>query len=252
VSIVKIDPSATLSISVTKSCPMNCAHCGGHYVKHMIHVEELEKYVEKYKSFLISGGMLPNGEIPFGPYIKYLKFLKEKYGLKYNFHIGFPKEPPVEIEEIADVVSFDFFADKNVLKEVYGIEREPEEILNSVLPLKVKKVPHVTVGILCGKISHEVRALEILSKYFESVVLNIFIPTANTKYANCQPPSIDDVEELFKVASGLFEDVVLGCMHPKGEYRKALQERIAKYVGFIVKPTDRKYDIPGCCSFYVK
>ncbi|WP_448375188.1 radical SAM protein [Fervidobacterium sp.] len=251
-NVFKIDPSATLSISVTKGCPMNCAHCGGHYVKHMIHVKEMEKYVEKYKSFLISGGMLPNGEIPFGEYIEYLKSLKERYNLKYNFHVGFPKEPPFEIEEIADVISFDFFADSDVIKEVYGIERAPEEILRSVLPLKVEKVPHITIGILCGKISHEKRALEILSKYFNSVVLNVFIPTANTKYENCQPPELDEVEEIFKSASELFKNVVLGCMHPKGEYRKRMQERFGKYVGFIVKPTDRMYNKFGCCSFHVK
>lgn len=248
---IGIDPSTTLSVSVTRGCPLNCAHCGGHYLKHMIYVEELEKYVDRYKSFLVSGGMLPNGEIPFGRYISYLKELKEKYGLKYNFHIGFPLQPPYEIEEVADVVSFDFYADRNVLREVYGIEREPEQILNAVLPLKVKKVPHITIGVLCGKISHEEKAVEILSKYFESIVLNVFIPTPLTKYANCQPPRIDDVEIIFAKASDLFKNVVLGCMHPKGEYRRMLQERIQKYAGFIVKPTTKSYDYHGCCSFYV-
>ncbi|AMW33803.2 radical SAM protein [Fervidobacterium islandicum] len=249
---IGIDPSATLSVSVTKGCPLNCAHCGGHYLKHMVQVEDLEKYAEKYKSFLISGGMLPNGEIPFGKYISFLKELKEKYGLKYNFHIGFPLNPPYEIEEVADVVSFDFYADKDVLKEIYGIEREPEQILDAVLPLKVQKVPHITIGVLCGKISHEGKALEVLSEYFESVVLNVFIPTPLTRYANCQPPEIDEVEKIFEKASKLFNNVVLGCMHPRGEYRKQLQERIQRHAGFIVKPTDRTYDYHGCCSFYVK
>uniref|UniRef100_A0A7C5U4D3 Radical SAM protein n=1 Tax=Fervidobacterium nodosum TaxID=2424 RepID=A0A7C5U4D3_9BACT len=247
-----IFPGSTLSVSVTKSCPLNCAHCNGRYLEHMVHIDDIEKYVDRYNSFLISGGMLPNGEIPFKPYIDKLKALKERYNLKYNFHIGFPKNPPHEIEVVADVVSFDFFADKNVLKEIYEIEREPEEILNSVKPLKVKKVPHITVGVLCGKITHEYKAIEILSEHFESIVLNVFIPTKGTKFENCEAPSIEEVGEVFKYANKYFKDIVLGCMQPKGEYRKHLQEIVAKYANFIVKPVNKNYKYNGCCSFYVR
>ncbi|MGQ9856372.1 MAG: radical SAM protein [Fervidobacterium sp.] len=249
---VGIDPSATLPISVTKGCPLKCAHCGGHYVKHMIHVSEIEKYAEKYKSFLVSGGMLPNGEIPFEKYLEFLKTVKEKYNLTYNFHIGFPEKPPFELENVADVISFDFYGDENVLKQIYGIERTPEQILQSVLPLNVKKVPHITIGVLCGKTSHEYTALEMLSKYFSSIVLNIFIPTPNTVFQNCPVPDIDDVVKVFEKARELFENVVLGCMHPKGEYRRELQRRLSERVDFIVKPVNKSYDKIGCCSFYVK
>ena len=55
-------------------------------------------------------------------------------------------------------------------------------------------------------------------------------------------------------------------MHPKGEYRKRLQEGVQKYVDFLVKPvnksvdksnnsndtiSDKIYDFCGCCAFRV-
>ncbi|MGC8819830.1 MAG: radical SAM protein [Fervidobacterium sp.] len=230
---------------------MNCSHCGGHYITHMIHVDDIEKYVDKYKSFLISGGMFPNGEIPFKPYLGKLRDLKEKYELKYNFHIGFPINPPLELENVADVISFDFFADRQVLRELYGIERTAEQILNSVCPLKVKKVPHVTIGVICGKITHEPKAIEMLSEHFDSIVLNVFVPTKNTKYENCNPPDIGDVELVFELASKSFESVTLGCMQPKGEYRRKLQEIVANYANFIVKPVNKNYVLSGCCAFHM-
>ncbi|ABS61535.1 MULTISPECIES: radical SAM protein [Fervidobacterium] len=249
-SAIGIDPSSTLPISVTKSCPMNCGHCGGHYIKHMVHIDDIEKYLDRYNSFLVSGGMFPSGEIPFKPYLEKLRQLKETHDLKYNFHIGFPKNPPYELEGIADVISFDFFGDKDVLKELYGIDRTPEEILDSILPLNVKKVPHVTIGVICGKITHEPKAIDILSEYFNSIVLNIFIPTTGTKYSDCQPPLLEEVEKIFDLASKKFEKITLGCMQPKGDYRKKLQEIVSNYANFIVKPFDKNYAFDGCCAFY--
>ncbi|MCX7653574.1 MAG: radical SAM protein [Fervidobacterium sp.] len=248
---VGIFPANTLPVTVTRSCPLNCAHCKAHYLKHMVHVENIEKYIDKYSSFLISGGMSYSGEIPFKPHMEKLRSLKEKYNIKYNFHIGFPQKPPFEIEKVADVVSFDFFGDEKVLEEVYGLRRETTQILDSLIPLNVKKIPHVTIGILCGKITHEYVALEVLSKHFKSIVLNVFIPTPGTKFEHCTPPPIEQVVEIFEYASKNFENVVLGCMQPKGEYRKALQEAVSKYTDYIVKPVSKDYKYNGCCSFYL-
>jgi uncharacterized radical SAM superfamily protein len=245
--MVVVNPSGTLPISVTKGCPMNCKHCGGVYVKSMTHIDNIERYVSKYKSFLISGGMSKDGIIPFSPYLNKLKELKRTYNLQYNFHIGFPKEPPFEIIDVADVVSFDFFSDENVMKEVYTIRRTKDEILFSVLPLPVKKVPHITIGILCGKITHEEKSIEILKDYFDTIVLNILIPTKNTAYKDCNPPSVDEVAKVFNFAKKHFKSVILGCMHPHGSYRKQLLEKISPDV--FVNSASKNYDFKGCCSF---
>jgi len=247
--MIIVNPSGTLPVSVTSSCNMNCKHCGGIYIKSMVHISQMEKYIKKYKSFLISGGMTEEGIIPFHHYIPKLHSLKNQHKLTYNFHIGFPKNPPFEIENLADVISFDFFADPEILKEVYGIKRTPNEILNSVLPLKTHKVPHITIGIYCGRITHEYNSLEILSNYFDTIVLNIFIPTRNTIYEKCKPPVIDEVAEIFKEANKKFKNVILGCMHPHGKYREDLLGKISNYLHVFVNSASKEFDFKGCCSF---
>ncbi|ODN31101.1 radical SAM protein [Fervidobacterium thailandense] len=247
---IRIDPSATLPVTVTRGCGLNCPHCGGHYLKHMVHVDEMEKYLDTYRSFLISGGMDREGRIPFEPYLDKLRRLKVEHGLSYNFHVGFPKRPPYELDEVADVVSFDFFADPEVLWSIYGLRRTPEDILDAILPLKVIKVPHVTVGIACGVITHEYKALEILSQHFPYVVINVFVPTAGTTFSKCSPPHVDEVAGLFEFARSRFDDVFLGCMHPRGTYRLELQERVLNVATGIVKSIDREYDFSGCCALW--
>ncbi|QTA37292.1 radical SAM protein [Thermosipho ferrireducens] len=250
--MLTINPSKTLPISVTKYCALNCKHCGGVYIKRMIHISEMEKYVKRYKSFLISGGMGKEGIIPFKNYIEFLTRLKLKHDLLYNFHIGFPETPPYEIEEIADVVSFDFFSDPEILNEIYGIKRTPEHIIKVVSSLKTKKVPHITIGVLCGNITHEFNSIELLSKYFDTIVLNIFIPTKRTLYENCNPPEIEIVAQVFKEAKKKFKTVILGCMHPHGTYREKLLELIKEDLSIFVNSSEKKPDFKGCCALYKK
>ncbi|MFN3328494.1 MAG: radical SAM protein, partial [Fervidobacterium pennivorans] len=59
-----------------------------------------------------------------------------------------------------------------------------------------------------------------------------------------------DVEQVFKYAKNYFTQIVLGCMQPRGEYRKRLQRIISRYTDFVVKPVDRQYSHYNCCSFY--
>ncbi len=248
--MILVDTRNVIPISVTGPyCPMNCKHCGGVYLKHMIPINKMEDYARQgNKVFLISGGMLPNGEIPFKPHESTLKNLKEKYKLRYNFHIGFPEKTPEIVNELADVVSADFFADPEVMKEVYGLSRAPDQILKILKGFSKPVVPHVTIGILCGKISHEPKALDILSENFDSIVLNVFIPTPGTAYENCPAPDISEVTKLFKESKKKFRFVFLGCMQPKGSYRKKLQERLY-FIDGITKPVvdgERELD---CCAF---
>ncbi|PLV60396.1 radical SAM protein [Thermotoga sp. KOL6] len=243
-----IDPSHTIPVSVTKSfCSLNCPHCGGHYLKHMATVEEIPSYVEKgYRSFLISGGMLPDGSIPFERYKEILEWYKKKYNLLYNFHVGFKKSRTAK--ELADVVSMDFFGDSKIMKKIYGISLSPYEILE-IARFYERVVFHITVGIMGGEISHEEKALEILSNETDSIVLNVFIPTVGTVFEEKEPPILKDVLKVFEKARKLFKRVILGCMQPKGAYRKSLQESLKGIVDDITKPVESKGKFKGCCAF---
>ncbi|MFN4189958.1 MAG: radical SAM protein [Pseudothermotoga sp.] len=218
-------------------------------------LNEIEAYIQKgYRSFLISGGLDTSGEIPYSDQnLEKLKHLKERYNLVYNFHVGFPSSPIHKLENLADVVSFDFFSDQEIMKKIYGIGKDPVRQIEVIKSVEVFSVPHVTIGIECGQITHEYRSIEMLSKYFDSIVLNILIPTLGTTYESCAPPSVEDVKDIFKYAKGLFEVVALGCMQPKGSYRSVLQNELANIADVIVKPVRRGINsFPGCCAFLLK
>ncbi len=250
---ILVDPSAVVPVSVTGNyCALRCRHCNAVYLKHMVRVSDMEKFARSgRKVFLISGGMTREGEIPFEPLYDVLSRLKREYSLKYNFHIGFPKSFPKVVEELADVVSADFFSDSDVLFEIYGLRRDPEHILEIMRSFTKPVVPHVTVGVRCGELSHEIESLNILSRHFKWIVLNVFIPTPGTFYENCPPPPIKDVVNVFEEARKLFKVVFLGCMQPRGKYRLELQREIENLVSGITKPVLKKPTVSDCCAFQV-
>lgn len=250
--MILVDTRYVVPVSVTGSrCPMNCKHCGGVYLKHMVPIWDMKKFVDEgRKVFLISGGMSINGEIPFGKWEVILEKLKKENTLKYNFHVGFPRRRNEVANKLADVISADFFADPDVMEEIYNIRRDPLEQIYVMKSYDVRVVPHLTIGVMCGEITHELRAIEMLSKNFRSIVLNVFIPTPSTVYENCPSPSLDDVLKIFKIAREKFDVVFLGCMQPKGVYRNELQSKI-RFVDGITKPVingERNYN---CCAFEV-
>lgn len=252
IGLISVDPSETVPISLTGSvCSMNCAHCGGHYLAHMKTLQQLEQFAKKgYKSFLISGGLGKDLLVPFANHSSTLRKLKLQYDLFYNLHVGFPQKRLEGLEELADVVSFDFFADPSVMEAVYGFSVDTFRLLEAISSSKTPAVPHVTVGILEGRISHEYRALEILSQHFDRVVLNVFVPTLNTKFADFSPPDLSEVRELFKFACEKFKFVALGCMQPKGHYRWLLQQTVEPFVNIMVKPLIKvETNFKGCCAF---
>ncbi len=250
--MILVDTTPVVPVSVTGDfCPMNCKHCGGVYLKHMIAVQKMEEFAKAgRKVFLISGGMTKDGKIPFDNHYQLLKSLKDKYNLKYNFHIGFPLEFPEIVDELADVVSIDFYADSVVLREVYGIDRSIEDQLKVITSFKRPVVPHITIGVLCGKITHEYTAIDILSNHFDRIVLNVFIPTRGTFYESCPVPDLNEVERVFEYAKEKFKVVFLGCMQPKGSYRIELQKRIG-FIDGITKPVLKKANTRNCCAFEI-
>lgn len=219
-------PKRTKSISVTGTyCELNCAHCGGHYLKGML---PLSKNLEDldYDSFLISGGCDKNGKVPIRPYMQILKKLKQHR--RFNFHVGLLDEEDMEgLEEIADVISFDFVGDDATIREVYGLEKTVEDYLRTYRQLKklVRVVPHISIGLRCGTLSGEFKALELLkNEGVDELVFIVFIPTHGTKLAHCSPPPIENVLHVLATARIMFPDIPihLGCMRPGGAYRKQL------------------------------
>lgn len=241
-------PQATEVITLTgKYCALNCAHCGGHYLKSMKSVEDSRTCLKdspyaKTKSYLISGGCDSQGKVPFQRQIPFLEELKQ--GKKLNFHVGLVNDAEADqLRKLADVVSFDFVSDDETIHEVFGLNRKAEDYLYSyrVLRQRVKVLPHICIGLKGGELAGEYRTLELLQQEgTDGLVFIVFIPTPGTRYATKKPPLLEEVVKLLAEARLRFPDkpIFLGCMRPKGTYRLELDLAAVRCgVNKIVVPT---------------
>lgn len=221
-------PLDTAVISLTGTwCALDCAHCGRHYLEHMVPVGEALARVQGATSCLISGGCDPRGRVPVvGRHLEALRQVRP--GRRLNWHVGLIGEAEAEaIAPLVDVVSFDFVGDDATIREVYGLEATVEDYRRTyeMLRRRFRVVPHVTIGLRGGKLGHEEPALEALATMgAEELVLLILIPTPGTRYAACRPPAPEEAARLFVRARELLPHawIGLGCMRPHGTYRDAV------------------------------
>jgi hypothetical protein len=259
----------TKSISLTEDkCYLNCNHCNKHYLKNMKTIKDISNlYEEGFTSFLISGGYNINYKIPLKENFDELTEFKKTHKIKYNIHTGLVEEKDIEtIKFLHDKVSFDLVGSEKTYKDVYNINKFNESWKSFDLLLKneIEVVPHITIGLNRGKISHESEALKRLHDYKEKIseiIFLVFIPTKGSNFQNAIPCKIEEVENIILKAKDLFEDktLTLGCMHPKGLYRKDLQETLLGKVNKMVQPLkttinkakNEKYEIYysyECCA----
>lgn len=242
-------PTATRAVRLTgTNCVLNCAHCGGHYLKSMLPLDEIltpyskEESDRKYTSFLVSGACDQQGRVPFLHKYDDLVSLKKRF--KINMHVGLIDLATAKmLPQVADVISFDFVSDLETIKEVYGISKTGKDYLQCFRLIKqeVKVLPHICIGLKGGEIVGEYEALEILQQEkVDGLVFIVFTPTKNTRYAYREPPQLDRVINILAKARLMFPHIPihLGCMRPKGKYREQLDQwAIRCGVNKIVMPT---------------
>lgn len=235
--ITFVYPQETIPVSVTgKECDLDCAHCGGHYLRNM---ESLEKASDA-QSCLVSGGCDHSGKVPILQEKDRLKQLANDTAL--NLHVGLVSESEAkEIGEIAQSVSFDFVACTETIQNVYGFtDVTKDDYLNSYRYLQqyTRVIPHICIGLNGGEPSGELSALSVLSKEKpDALSFIVFIPTQNTDFASKSPPDLNYVVDILLQARIMFPEtpIHLGCMRPGGKYRNnldywALQAGVNKIV----------------------
>lgn len=221
-------PVDTAIISLTGTqCALNCAHCGRHYLRHMIPIWEVaDRLAGAVPSALISGGCDLEGRVPVTAHLKKVAALRS--GRRLNWHVGLSSE--VEAETIApyvDVVSLDFVGDDETIRQVYGLDKTVADYIENyqVWQRYARVLPHITIGLRGGELGHECLAMEVLQQLgLDGLVFLVFMPTPGTRYADRQPPSVADVAAILAEARLRFPDkpIYLGCMRPRGHYRAAL------------------------------
>ncbi len=241
-------PTLTESITLTgHACALDCAHCGGHYLKGMRSVSEIEAQAASnsnyvFRSALISGGCTVDGKVPFTRQLDFLHKLKQDVHL--NFHVGLlDNDEILLLKDLANVVSFDFVADSETIEEVYGLKKGPEDYSRVYKALRdvVPVMPHLTLGLKGGQWGGEEKALDALEELgLDGLIFNVFIPTPGTRYAQKPPLPIVEVIHFLARARIRFPDLplALGCMRPKGKYRQILDEAaVALGINRLVMPT---------------
>ena len=237
-------PNRTKPVSVTgRVCELQCAHCGGHYLRNMLTLDEAERNSdEAVSSFLVSGGCTAAGKVPLQAQLDRLAALKR--GRKYNFHVGLLDEAEIEaIAPLADKVSFDFVGEDATIREVFGLEKTVEDYAQCYERLKKRctVAPHVCIGLNGGKIKGEYQAIDRLKALgADSVTFIVFVPTPGTRFAYCQPPAAEEAAAVLAYARRTLGcvPIQLGCMRPGGAYRRQLDVLAVKAgVNGIVNPT---------------
>lgn len=234
-------PTKTMPVSLTgSSCALKCAHCGGHYLRHMQPIWDVD--ADGAASCLISGGCDPAGRVPVTAHLQAVARLRQ--GRRLNWHVGLIQEEELRlIAPYVNVISFDMVGDSETAREVYGLELTLDDYLCTfdLLRRYAPVVPHLTIGLRGGRLSGERAVLKALAvRKLEALILIVLIPTAGTAFANCAPPLLAEVAELLLEARLTLPEtrLLLGCMRPHGAYRQMLDElAIRAGLNGIVNPT---------------
>jgi len=241
-------PASTLPISLTgQLCPLNCSHCNGHYLRHMVSLDEAlaaeTARVQRASSFLISGGCVAaTGRVPFVAYLPELARLH--CSARLNFHVGLVDDAEASmLAGLADVVSFDVVGDDATIHEVLHLNRRVADYEASLAALRrhVRVVPHVLAGLHAGRLLGERRAVDIVAEQgCTELVVIVLIPTPGTDFADIAPPEPAEVADLLFYARHRMPQarLGLGCMRPAGAYRSVLDPLAVRAgVQTIVQPS---------------
>lgn len=241
-------PLDTALISLTgPRCDLQCAHCGGHYLRHMQPIEQACPGGAT-ASALISGGCDATGRVPVMEHLAQIAAIKA--GRRFNWHVGLIDEAAMQaIAPWVDVISFDMVGDRQTIREVYGLDKTPDDYVQTYTMLRryARVVPHITIGLRHGELGHERPALDMLAAAgLDALVFIVFIPTPGTPYAHFAPPPVEQVVELLAQARQQFPAIPihLGCMRPKGQYRQELDPLAVRAgVNVIVSPARAAHEM---------
>ncbi len=224
------------TISITgERCALDCKHCGGHYLKHMIscptpsslHETCLNLAANGTRGVLISGGYNEEGWVPLEGFLEAIAGVKHETGLFLNVHTGLvpPRTARGLGEAGVDMVSFDVIGSDETVELVLGIRRRVKDYERTLRTLTREiphVVPHICVGLHEGKLKGERKALSVLADVdISALVFLIIIPTPGTSFEKVQSPSPTEVCELIAEARLTFPEIplALGCMRPRDDGR---------------------------------
>jgi len=158
-----------------------------------------------------------------------------------------------------DIISFDIVGSPIALKNVYGLEVEPDYFENAISEFKkhgLKVVPHITVGLDSGNDSGEEEALRMLAKHeINYVVINALMSSEGSEKAALR------FVDILKLAHEILPRrtaIGVGCMRPRGSIFNASDVSDIDAIALPSKELIQQLrsmgvDIvekDGCCAFF--
>jgi uncharacterized radical SAM superfamily protein len=224
----------TISLTGT-SCALNCKHCRGKVLETMrpaLTPESLFALAAKLKKkgalgCLVSGGCLPDGSIPLGPFLPAIKKIKRELGLTLFIHTGIISlETACALKNAGvDAALIDIIGSDETINKIYNLNMTITDYhasLNALNESGLNFIPHLIVGLDDGKLKGELDALKLIATVSPSAIVVIaFMPIHGTPMAKVIPPQPTDIAKVITIARLMFprKPLVLGCMRPKGKHR---------------------------------
>lgn len=229
-------PEAFPTVSLTgKGCALKCKHCEGKVLETMHSATTPQKLyrlcsqlkLQGAQGCLMSGGCLPDGSVPLGPFAETIGRVKRELGLTVLVHTGMIDLQTAKALKRSgvDTALMDVIGSDDTIKEIYRLNMKVEDYADSLKALQDAKlafVPHVIVGLHYGKLKGEREALEMIADYEPSALVIIaFMPIHGTEMEKIEPPTPLSIGRVILTARVAFPQtpLVLGCMRPKGEHR---------------------------------
>ncbi len=237
------NPRGFVGVSVTGTgCALKCAHCYGRsgpkVLQGMIAIPaggDLYELAVRLRAegtwgILLSGGSTRTGIVPLIPHLKHVPRIREELGMRVVVHAGVVDQAHAEALARArvDGVMLDIIGARETIREVYHLDRGPEDFERALALLAEREVPiipHVVCGLHFGRFLGEYRALEMVARYpVRTFIIVVLVPLAGTQMERVSPPAIEDVIAFMEAARLTLPRIKinLGCARPLGEYKERL------------------------------
>lgn len=229
------------AISVTGDrCELNCEHCNRKYLKGMKSItrsKELETFlIEHYDhdgvGALISGGSLSDGSVPLKDFLDTIKKVKKETDLIINTHTGLLNEHTAQklAEAGVDIVSFDINMDREIIRDIYHLDKDLNDYKRAIELLKkhnLNIVPHICIGLHYGNLHKELESLKYIKESEidpSLIVLIVLIPPKNSN-GGFKIPSSNDIAKIIGITRYMFPktEISLGCMRPRKKSRYSIE-----------------------------
>ena len=230
------------AISITgNECSLHCEHCNKKYLKGMksiLNNDELKRFLfNHYENggvgVLISGGCMPDGSVPLLEFLDTVNLIKKQTSLIINAHTGLLNEKTAEklAKSKVDIISFDINMDEEVIRNIYHLNKDPEDYKKSIELLKkyhLNVVPHICIGLHYGKIHKELETIKFIKESGLNpslIVLIVLIPPKSSKEKFVQPTPVD-IAKIITIIRFVFPntEISLGCMRPRDKSKLQIEK----------------------------